>query len=78
MGAKAAFERWYILRSADAMASHSYTTEDIVTLKARGALSERAVVYPMLGGRREAITVAELIAAHPDVLPRTEPDRPYR
>ena len=56
------FDRWYILKSADAMASRSYSTQEIVEAYESGDLSERIVIYHRYESRREAMTVKDLVA----------------
>jgi len=55
------FERWYVLKSADAMALTSWTTEQIVDAYNRGALKDRTVIYNIHSNRRQGMTVKELV-----------------
>jgi hypothetical protein len=55
------FDRWYVLKSADAMAGRSFTTAEIVSLHEQGALSDRTVVYHKHASRRDGMTVKELV-----------------
>lgn len=56
-----AFDKWFVLGSADAVAARSFSTEEIVDAHRRGALADRNVVYHRFEGRRDAITVKELV-----------------
>lgn len=55
------FDRWFVLGSADAVASRSFSTEEIVAAHGRGALKDRTVVYHRFGSRRDSLTVKELV-----------------
>lgn len=53
--------RWYVFQSADATASRTYSTEEILELFVRGALSEKTVIHHKFDNRRQAITVRDLV-----------------
>ena len=62
MATEQSFDKWYMLKSADAMASRSYSTDEILEAYNNGDLSDRIVIYNRFESRREAITVKDLVA----------------
>jgi len=56
-----AFDKWFVLQSADAVATRSFSTEEVIDAHRRGVLTDRTVVYHRFSGRREALTVKELV-----------------
>lgn len=54
--------RWFVFQSADAVASRSFSTAEIVELHDRGALRDQTVIHHRFESRRQGITVGELVA----------------
>ena len=62
MATEEASDRWYVFQSADAVATKTYSTAEILELYRRGAFTDRTVIHHKHDGRREAITVKDLAA----------------
>lgn len=62
MATEQSFDKWFVLKSADAMASRTYTTAELVNAYNSGDLAERTVIYNRYGSRREAMMLKDLVA----------------